>query len=35
KGRVPLYLSSSVGDSNGTCHRDKKEPYAEKFVVEE
>ncbi|GJY61412.1 hypothetical protein Tco_0462069 [Tanacetum coccineum] len=35
KGRVPLHLSSSAGDSNGTYHRDEKEPYIEKFVVEE
>ncbi|GKC37827.1 2-isopropylmalate synthase A-like protein [Tanacetum coccineum] len=35
KGRVPLHLSSSAGDSNGTYHRDEKEPYVEKFVVEE
>ncbi|GJT55101.1 hypothetical protein Tco_0990155 [Tanacetum coccineum] len=35
KGRVPLHLSSSAGDSNGTYHYDKKDPYVEKFVVEE
>ncbi|GKG60558.1 hypothetical protein Tco_0614120, partial [Tanacetum coccineum] len=35
KGRVPLHLSSSTDDSNGTYHRDEKEPYIEKFVVEE
>ncbi|GJU62090.1 hypothetical protein Tco_1243925 [Tanacetum coccineum] len=34
KGKVPLHLSSSAGDSNGTYHRDEKEPYVEKFVVE-
>ncbi|GJV94162.1 ribosomal biogenesis protein LAS1L-like protein isoform X2 [Tanacetum coccineum] len=35
KGRVPLHLSSSAGDSNGTYHHDEKEPYVKKFVVEE
>ncbi|GKE94124.1 hypothetical protein Tco_1578979, partial [Tanacetum coccineum] len=33
KGRVPLHLSSSAGDSNGTYHRGEKESYVEKFVV--
>ncbi|GJU51120.1 FAR1-related sequence 5-like protein isoform X2 [Tanacetum coccineum] len=35
KRRVPLHLSSSAGDSNGTYHRDEKEAYVEKFIVEE
>ncbi|GJS40717.1 reverse transcriptase domain-containing protein [Tanacetum coccineum] len=35
KGRVPLHLSSSACDSNGTYHRDEKEPYVKKCVVEE
>ncbi|GKD10560.1 hypothetical protein Tco_1190245, partial [Tanacetum coccineum] len=35
KRRVPLHLSSSASDSSSTYHRDEKEPYVEKFVVEE
>ncbi|GKA80912.1 hypothetical protein Tco_0787604, partial [Tanacetum coccineum] len=34
KGRVPLHLSSSVGDSNGTHHCYEKGSHAEKLVVE-
>nr|GEZ21806.1 RNA-directed DNA polymerase, eukaryota [Tanacetum cinerariifolium] len=30
KGRVPLHLKPSVGDSNGTHHYGEKEPYVEK-----
>ncbi|GJW40846.1 urease isoform X1 [Tanacetum coccineum] len=29
-GKVPLHLSSSVGNSNGTHHGGEKEPYVEK-----
>ncbi|GJS46534.1 hypothetical protein Tco_0596655, partial [Tanacetum coccineum] len=34
KGRVPLHLSSSTGDSNGTHHCGEKESHAEKLVAE-
>nr|GEV46560.1 zf-CCHC domain-containing protein/UBN2 domain-containing protein [Tanacetum cinerariifolium] len=34
KGKVPLHLSLSAGDSNGTHHGGEKEPYVEKVFVE-
>ncbi|GKA19062.1 hypothetical protein Tco_0698977 [Tanacetum coccineum] len=32
KGKVPLHVGSSVGDSNGTHHYGKEEPYIGKLV---